>query len=213
VFERIGQPQGNAVKPEPARPKKVKRIAGVATPLLRRLERAIIGRNPLVAERLKPGLPEFDIRAALSKANISGAVEPLIELYSWRNGTALDENTPMEETSFFPEDPYQFLDLETALNQMESMNQAAAHLRGMFQGTKARSMFSGFTGLLFPLFTDGATGTIAVDVTPAKRNRVVAVEFESPEPVRQAYGSFEEFIKDAIRVNKDGDSLSCFQNA
>jgi uncharacterized protein (DUF1330 family) len=74
-------------------------------------------------------------------------------------------------------------------------------------------MFSDITGSLFPLFTDGGTGTIAVDLTSGKRNRVVAIEFESTKPVRQAYRSFEEFIKDATRANKDGDSLSCFQAA
>jgi hypothetical protein len=119
----------------------------------------------------------------------------------------------MAQTSFFPEDIYQFIDLETAISRLKMMNEAARQLRGMFEGTKARSMFSGITSLLFPLFTDGATGTLAVDLTPGKRNKVVAVEFESTESVRQAYGSFEEFIKDAIRANKDGDGLSCFQAA
>ena len=125
---------------------------------------------------------------------------------------ALDDETPMGEASFFPEDIYQFMDLEAALEAWRTMNQAAATLRGMFQEPEAHSLFSGFTGQLFPLFRDGASGSIAVDLTPSKRSRVVAVEFESPEPVRQAYGSFDEFIKDAIRVNKEGDSLSCFQS-
>lgn len=97
--------------------------------------------------------------------------------------------------------------LSHAVNQLRDMNEAAKQLRAMFEGTKARSMFSGITGSLFPLFTDGPTGTIAVEVTPTKRNKVVVVEFESTEPVRQAYGSFGEFLKDAIRANKDDDRL------
>jgi hypothetical protein len=117
----------------------------------------------------------------------------------------------MEETSFFPEDTYQFANLETAIDVLKAMNEAARQLRTMFEGTKARSMFSGITGSLFPLFIDGSAGTLAVDLTPGQSNRVVAVEFESTEPVRQAYGSFEEFLKDAIRANEAGDGLSCFQ--
>lgn len=216
VFKRIGKAEGIIAKESkqmPVRPGKTSRVEGVATPLLMRLERAIARQNPLLAERLKAGLRESDIRAALHNAKVTGAIEPIIELYSWRNGTALDEQTPMMETSFFPENIYQFMDLETAIGQLKMINKAASQLQEMFEGTKARSMFSDITGSLFPLFTDGGTGTIAVDLTPGKRNRVVAIEFESTEPVRQAYRSFEEFIKDATRANKDGDSLSCFQAA
>ena len=81
----------------------------------------------------------------------------------------------------------------------------------MFRGTKARSLFSSFKGQLFPLFRDGASGSMAVDLTPDKRNRVMVVEFESTEPIRQAYATFEKFINDATRANKMDDSLSCFQ--
>ena len=198
--------------PQPRTQGKRSPAAGKASPLLRQLEQAITRRNPLLAERLKAGLPESDIRAALSKAKVVGAIEPVVQLYSWRNGMALDEQTPMGETSFFPVDIYQFIDLESAVNQLKTMDDAAKQLRGMLEGTKAHSMFSGITGSLFPLFTDGATGTIAVDLTPAKRNRVVTVEFESTEPVHQAYGSFEEFLNDVIRANREDSSLACFSH-
>ncbi len=215
VYRRVAPP-GPIEKPEqPARSKgrcDVSRFdPGNESPLMRRLHKALTFRNPLLAGRLRPGLSESDIRNALNRASVAGAIEPLVELYSWRNGTALDESTPMEETSFFPVDVYEFLDLETALNQLECMNQAAAQLREMFEGTEAHPMFSGMSGQLFPLFSDGATGAIAVDLTPSKGNPVLAIEFESDEPMRQAYGSFQEFIKDAIRANRENNSLSCFQ--
>jgi len=214
VFKRIAVASGaTSEKPKhaPIKSKKTARVAGTATPLLTQLDRAIARRNPLLAQQLKDGLQESDIRALLAQAKVTGAIEPIIELYSWRNGTVLDEQTPMAETSFFPLDIYQFIDLETAISHLKMMNEAARQLQRMFEGTKARSMFSGITGMFFPLFADGGTGTIAVDLMPGKRNRVFAVEFESTWPVRQAYGSFEEFIKDAIRANKYGDGLSCFQ--
>ena len=214
VFNCLGRPEGitaETLEPMTARPKKVSRLAGIATPILRRLEQAVVDRNPLLAERLKPGLTESGIRQALNRANVKGAVEPIMELYLWRNGTALDEKIPMEATSFFPVDIYQFLDLETALNQLESMRQASTELQGMFEGTEAHSMFSDLSGQLFPLFSDGATGTIAVDLTPSKGNPVLVIELESTDPIRQAYGSFEEFIGDAIRANQETDALRCFQ--
>ena len=214
IFKRIGLPEAINAPDVPVStgrgPREAVGVAGEATPAMRRLEKAISRRNPLLADRLKPGLPESDIQEALNRANVTGAIEPVIELYSWRNGTSLDESTPMEEASFFPEDVYQFIDLQMAIERWKSMNQAGAQLREMVQGTEASGMFDGMTSQLFPLFSDGGTGVIAVDLAPSKQNRVVAVEFESDEPVRQAYRSFEDFITDAIRANREGRNLSCF---
>jgi hypothetical protein len=198
---------------QPRKRRKVIHASGKVTPLLCQLEQAISRRNPALADRLKDGLPESNIRTALSKAGVFGEIEPVVQLYSWRNGTVLHEGSPMADKSFFPMDAYQFIDLEAAISQLKTMSEAATRLREMFEGTKARLMFSGITGSLFPFFTDGAAGIIAVDLKPGKGNRVVTVEFESVELVREAYASFKEFIKDAIRANKSGDSLSCFQSA
>ncbi len=156
VFERIGRLEGTGVQ-KPKRVgvlKKAGCVTGAATPMLRRLEEAMMGRSPLLADRLKPGLAESEIRQALNRANLAGAIEPVIELYSWRNGTALDESTPMEEASFFPKDIYQFMDLETAIERWKSMYQAGAQLREMVQGTEASGMFDETTSQLFPLFSD-----------------------------------------------------------
>lgn len=189
------------------------RSAGNKTsnPLLSRLEEAIAARSPLLAERLNDGLLEADIRAALSEAGVEGNVEPIVQLYAWRNGTAPDENASMDETSFFPVDIYQFMDLPTAIGHRKDLLAAAEQLVEMMEGTEAEAMFSDITGSLFPLFTDGSTGTIAVDVAPGNGNRVVEVEFESEEPVRQLYGSFDAFLEDAIRANEEDDSLAAFQ--
>jgi hypothetical protein len=214
VFQRIGRSAGVAIgEPEPARPRprRQSRIAGVVTPMLRNLERAIFKRNPVLAERLKHGLPEPDIRAALSRAKVAGAIEPLVQIYSWRNGTALDPKTPMEETSFFPVDIYQFREIEAAIIQLKAINDAALRLRGMFETTEAHDLFSTFEGQFFPLFDNGAGDVIAVDTTPSEGNRVVAIQFESPEPVRQAYRSFEDFVLDAITANNENTNLSCFR--
>ena len=104
------------------------------------------------------------------------------------------------------------MDLKEAIATFEEMNRAAATLRGIFLYQETDALFSGFTGQLFPLFRDGASGSIAVDLSPSKQNRVVVVEFESTEPVRQAYGSFDEFLNDAIRANREDSSLACFSH-
>jgi hypothetical protein len=182
----------------------------MSAPSLQKLEQAIRVGNPFLAERLKPGLPKSEIRTALARAKITGAVEPLIDLYSWKNGTILDEETALEKTGFFPGEIYQFVDLETAVQNWKTMNDAAGQLSEMFQGTEAESMFE-FAGQYFPVLWDGATGSLALDLEPSEQGRVMMVEFESTEPIRDAYGSFNEFIADAIRAYTEGHTLACFE--
>lgn len=177
---------------------------------LQDLEKAIAARNPFLLPRLKPGLPESDILQALNQANVTGEIDPIIRLYAWWNGTVLDTSSSMREISFFPIDLYHFLDLESALVHLKSLGNATAHLQAILQDTGADSMFSSKPGRFFPFFFDGATGSIALDLTPEKQNQVVVIDFESDEPIRQAYSSFEDFVKDAIQANRQNRRLSCF---
>lgn len=178
---------------------------------LQKLEQAIKTGNLFLAERLKPGLPESEIRAALNRAKITGAVQPVVDLYSWKNGTILDGETALEKTGFFPGQIYQFVDLETAVQNWKTMNDAAGQLSEMLQGTEAESMFD-LAGQYFPVFWDGATGSLAIDLKPSNKNRVVMIEFESTEPICEGYGSFNEFIADVIRAQTEGGTLACFQS-
>lgn len=180
--------------------------------LLVQLENAIRRRRPSLAARLMPGLPETKIREALSNAGITGAVEPLIDLYSWRDGTALNDSASLGEASFFTVEVYLFMGLEAAISHSETVHEAVAQLQEMVQDTQAHDMFTGFSGQLFAAFSNGATSSIVFDLNPGKENRVLSVEFESEQPVRVAYNSFTDFIEDAIRVNKDGSTLRCFPN-
>lgn len=211
-------------------------VAGEATPLLRRLEEVIVDRNPRLAEWLNSGLPESRIRAALGKAKVSGNIEALVHLYSWRNGTAWDGEALMEETSLFPESIYQFMNLDEAIGEWvnnkegiekfrsafkneEVCSKMKAALRGLPQKMveenekKMRSILSGLIGCFFPVFTDQTNHVIAIDLTSSKRNQVVLLDYEAPgcNPV-QAYSSFEEFIKDVIRANIEGNKLRCFHS-
>ena len=178
--------------------------------LFQKLEAALLNRNPDLTEKLQDGLPVEKIKQDLEQAGIKGEIAPIIEFYSWRNGTTTDQSS-MEEISFFPVDIYWFLDLKSAIEQFDTINKAAEQLKELTldDSEETQAMFSDFQGQYFPLFFNGVTGTIAIDLS-SKENRVVAIEFESTEPVRQAYASFEDFLNDAVKANEEECNLSCF---
>lgn len=199
------KPSGDA-----PRHKRISSASGETTPILRELEQTVIERNAIMAERLNPGLPESKIRAALSKAKVEGSIDVLIKLYSWSNGTALCKNDSIDETSFLPQDGYRLMDLEEAIVSWSDMNDTVVAMSEIFGKKETRSGLSDIKGQFFPILTDGGGGYIAFDLTPNMGNRVMLIDFEMGKPV-QAYNSFEAFIKDVIRANKEDDSLKCFQ--
>jgi hypothetical protein len=175
------------------------------------LEETITTRNPFLANRLKPGLPEAKIREMLNEGSVIGEIQPIIQIYAWHNGTVVDMETPMERTSFFPSNVYQFIDLETAIEHFAAINLATHQLRDILESSRTDSTLVGMNGLCFPIFSNGATSSIAIDLSRTTRNRILSIEFESPEPLRNVYDTFEDFIRDAIRANRDGVSLTCFK--
>lgn len=165
------------------------------------VESAVLARNPVLARKLQPGLAESRMQRNLKRAGVEGDVESLIQLYSWRNGTILDRNLASSQTGFFPGDIYQFLDLEMALGHLGHIREAA----------KQHPKLAKEVGRYVPMFWNGATGWLAMDVKASRHNRIVIVECEDPQPYREAYGSFDGFIADAIRANVENDRLLCFQ--
>src|SRR5437867_10627385 len=133
------------------------------------LEAAVFGRNPLLAEKLQPPLSDSFIHQRLQQAGVQGALDPIMQLYSWKNGTVMDTETALSETSFFPGLTYQLLDLETALQHLEELNQAAAY----------HPTLSKMAGRYVPLFWDGSTGYLVLDTTPSDHNRVMMFQMES----------------------------------
>jgi hypothetical protein len=57
-----------------------------------------------------------------------------------------------------------------------------------------------------PVFWDGVTGSLAIDLKPGMRNRVMAVEFESELPFREICDSFDAFLSDATRAIQHNES-------
>jgi hypothetical protein len=166
--------------------------------LLTELEQSLLGWNSLLQKKLQPGLPEWKVRRALARVKAQGEIDNLITLYTWRDGTILDHELCLTKKGLFPGTSYHFLDLEMA----------SGHFREFNQVSKVRPEVAEAVGRYFPAFWDGSTSWLAVDLVPCNRNRVMIVEFGSP--IRQAYESFDAFITDVIRANREGAGLSCF---
>jgi hypothetical protein len=168
--------------------------------LLRQFEEALRKRNPVLHERLKRGLSEARIRTKLEKAGVTGNVEPIVSLYSWKNGTDLDSSLTQSQASPFPESIYIFMDFSMMLG----------HFEGFRHRAKDFPSYGDIQERFFPLFWDGSDGWIAVDLQPAKQTRVVVLVMELEDAVMQAYETFDAFLTDAIRANNEDDELTCF---
>jgi SMI1 / KNR4 family (SUKH-1) len=176
--------------------------------LLADLYEAVSARSPSMRRLLRPGLREEEIRARLVDAGVEAPQEALIQLYSWRNGAQREAGLSNYDWCIFPKGIHHFLSLEEAVEEFKSNREAAAELVGITgDPTKLNEGASRY----FPIFWDGSTGCLCVDLEPSKHGRVVMMEFESTEPFVEAYPSFEAFLEDAIRANREDDNLACFQ--
>lgn len=215
VLCRVGQvrtfpPAPVAKQTSASNRKTAPKTDGTPASLLSALGVAISRRNEKFAQKLKPGLAESEIRSALSAKQIPGDYGPLMVLYSWRNGTEFDGQSTLDETSFFPEDLYHFMDLPSAIISWENINKAVVTLKEMMVGTGASRMYSNFSTSLFPIFDCNGNSILAVDLRPSSKGRVFIIEFESEKPVQLAYRSFDAFLKDALTANSEDSQLKCF---
>ena len=169
-------------------------------PLINKLEIAVLRRSELLSEKLQIGLSEAKIKTILKRSQIAGVLQPLIDLYSWKNGTVLDRDLFSSRIGFFPGTVYQFTDLQFAIAHMKSFQEVA----------KYQKHLEAMVDCYFPAFWDGSTGWLGIDLKPSSNGRVVTIEFETENPVREAYRSFEEFLRDAIRSNEENNGLTCF---
>jgi hypothetical protein len=171
----------------------------VSKALLENFERALSQRNPILAERLQPGLSESRIRRMLQRVKAEGAVEPVVELFAWKNGSVVDPSIA-QHASPFPNSNFIFMDLEMM----------AAHFRGFDECAVYHPRYTKIVGKYFPLFWDGSDCWLAVDLNPRNQTRVVLVETQSEHMVRQVYDSFDGFLRDAIHANEKRIKLTCF---
>jgi len=172
--------------------------------LLLALEQAISDRNPVLAKRLRRGRSEAFLRKRLEKEGATGCVEPVVALFSWKDGTELDASVPPERVSPFPGSGYfMFMPFTFIVGHFDMFRDYAKHHENMKQ----------VAGRYFPLFWNGSKGIrdwIAVDLEPSQNSRVVLIDSHANDPIDPAYATFEEFITDAVRANRENDSLKCF---
>lgn len=176
------------------------------------LERATIARNPSLAAKFQAGLSKERVNRALKRAKVTGDVAPLFALYTWRNGTdlslasrvdsRLSFETERTKMTFFPGKPYYFF---------PALEMAIGHFGHLEAAAKAHPKLTEGVGRYFPVFWDGSTDWLAIDLKPSNRNRVVLMEHKSDQPFKQGYSSFHEFVADAIRANAENRPLGCFQ--
>lgn len=189
---------------------------------IEKLEAAILRRNPLLVQhRLQPGLTNAQIKKELKRAGIEGAVEPITELYSWRNGCILHGKPDNGLIGgFVPPKVVQlnqgqkeFLLQYGIKRDTETISYHFIPLKSAILYLKESKAF-GHADTYFPFLWDGSVGYIAVDIDPDGKNRVVLIQGEKSkddQPLREAYVSFEEFLKDAIQANENNELLNCIR--
>ncbi len=168
---------------------------------LKELEAAIAVRSPLLARKLKPGLSETRIKRSLARERLEGDLEALLQLYSWKNGTLLDRELEEAKLAFFPKANYDFIELE----------RAAADARFIREASDFNPKLSVGIGRYVPVFWNGGTSWLTVDIKMGCHNRIVHLQSDNPQPYKEAYGSFDEFVTDAINANLSDAALRYFQ--
>jgi len=181
----------------------------MSSQLFSELERAIRSRNPVAADGLQPGLPDLGIREALDRERVGGDHDALVEIFSWKNGSKLSDK-PLSETSLFPRSVFQFLSLEAGMEHFRGFKVVADVTR---ETGPLYALLSAIAIRYFPLFWDSGHGYLVVDLQPGSSRGVMLVEFESDDPLRQAYSSMGAFLRDAIRANLQNEPLMCFPTA
>lgn len=165
--------------------------------LLSTLEQRAIARNPLLATRLRPGLDEARVRRELRRDKVSGALDLLVTIYTWRNGTWLDSELALSKSGFFPGKPFHLLDLEMALGHLDHARQASRKHPELREGIS-----------YFPLFWNGSTSWLAVDLNEGRNCRVILAEHAAPACFREVYGSFAEFLAAVLYSLDSGKELA-----
>ncbi len=175
---------------------------------IKRLEQAAIARNPTLATKLQPGLPESRVRRMLNRAKIIERIDPIVAVFTWKDGVEFSSdrafpnpNDWKASRSFFPGKPYFLMGLEQAIVTFASFKEYAKNFPKIAEAV----------GRYFPIFCSESGEYLATDIKPSNQNRVLIINHKSDPAIREAYGSFDEFVEDAIGANTENRPLRCFQ--
>jgi hypothetical protein len=183
---------------------------------LKQLEAVAVVRNPLLENRLQPGLSEQEISVLLKLADIKGAIQSIIQLYCWKNGTLRDSVLAVSKTGLFPCSTYNLSELKRAIADMKALKDYWIDFPKL----------SPLVRRYFPAFWDGDSSWIALDLESSD-GRVVLIrlsvkkaslqdgryepQIREINPPREAYTFFVDFVADAIRANVNNEELACFR--
>lgn len=166
-------------------------------------------RNPLLAKRLRPGLAKGDAEAALKAARATGDIGRIVALYNYKDGTDLTLYEPVHsksvldqlkrEWSLFPGAPCYFVCLEMSIGQFKAWRQISKRFPSIVEAVHR----------YFPLFWNGSTEFLAIDLKLSTQNRMVLLNHRSVPAIQEAYGSFPEFVEDAVSANENNVPLRC----
>jgi hypothetical protein len=166
--------------------------------LFAKIDAAIAARNPKLSKQLCPGMPRGSLRKKLS--DLPGDKEALFDLYSWHNGTM-----PVREQKgtryVMSYDDLTFVPCEILV--LPSFDLMLADFGSWSSAKKQHRFLRDVAGRCFPFLWDGGTTWLSLELGETGRQRVMAVEFESDTPVREAYGSFEDCLIDILKANED----------
>jgi len=173
------------------------------TEIFKQLDTAIGKRNPVLAEHLRHGLTKQEILKRLQ--NVCGSTELLVDLYSWHDGTESISNQnedvcnfSLMEMSLIPDEIFIFSELDIMLSHFYYFGEAA----------KYDSRLKIAAEKFFPFLWDGCRNCFALDT---QSERVVFLDFESEEPFREAYPSFNEFLFDLLSANEKSETINFFE--
>lgn len=196
--------------------------------LIQKLGVAVLRRNPSLGEKFQPGLPIGKIKNDLKRAGVEGEIEPIVELYSWKNGTTLQDSDALR-AGFVPPMVYELSEIEkqVSLNNtglkrdtesrayhFTELKRALVDMKSFKEFARYHPRLSVLVGRYFPFLWDGSGSWIALDIEPSGGGRVVVIqtgEVRDVQPLREAYDSFEEFLKDAVRANENNEPLACMR--
>ncbi len=177
---------------------------------LQKLENSIRKRGTLVAERFRPGLSQRQIRRVLREKLVTGNVETLVAIYTWRDGTDLHARNPFKiepyvrlkaDLSIFPKEPFFFF---------PSLEMSLAQFTGFSEYSESRPSLREAIGRYFPVFWDGAIRCLCLDISEHGNNQVLDLFLNTERPIRVLYPSFGSFVDAAVRANLEGEELSAF---
>jgi hypothetical protein len=174
--------------------------------ILQRLDLAVYGRDPRVAQQLRAGLSTKQIARWLKK--IPGDTAPLVDLYAWHDGTEPLRWSEGETHKF------SLLELSIVPNELcifERLERAATTFLGWAEIAKYHSRIKEAVNRYFPILWDGSDTWFCIDINPGERHRVIYFELQNDSPFREAYPTFEEFLTDVLHVNETGESLRFFE--